>query len=95
MPDSKDSHTRSIVKAASWRIFASSATFAIVYCFTGELMLSAGIGIVEVVSKLLLYYFHERLWNLSKFVQDARIANRLQQEDIMVKQNTTMSGERT
>ena len=57
-------------------------------------MLSAGIGIVEVVSKLLLYYFHERLWNLSKFGQDVRIENSLQQEDIMVEKNMTMAGER-
>lgn len=58
-------------------------------------MLSAGIGIVEVISKLLLYYFHERLWNLSKFGQDVRIENSLQQEDIMVKKSMTMAGERT
>lgn len=58
-------------------------------------MLSAGVGIVEVVSKLVLYYFHERLWNLSKFGQDVRIENSLQQEDIMGgEKNMTMAGER-
>ena len=39
-------------------------TVAIVYFFTKELALSLGIGGIEVVSKMILYYFHERIWNL-------------------------------
>ena len=39
-------------------------TMAIVFVFTGEMILSFGVGAVEVVSKLILFYFHERIWNI-------------------------------
>jgi len=58
----KDARYRSIIKALSWRVFATVATILIVFAFTRRLVLSLGIGGVEVVVKLLLYYLHERLW---------------------------------
>lgn len=36
---------------------------SIVFAFTRELALSAGVGAVEVITKLILYYLHERIWN--------------------------------
>jgi uncharacterized membrane protein len=57
-------HYRSILKTISWRLLATMTTVAIVYFFTKELALSLGIGAIEVVSKMILYYFHERIWNL-------------------------------
>ena len=41
---------------------ATVATILIVFVFTGRLALSLGVGAVEVVVKLILYYFHERIW---------------------------------
>lgn len=58
----KDTHLRSIIKALSWRIFATITTILIVFAFTRKIVLSLGIGAVEVVVKLILYYFHERVW---------------------------------
>jgi len=58
----RDAHHRSILKALSWRICATLTTVLIVFAFTRQLALSAGIGAVEVVTKLILYYFHERIW---------------------------------
>jgi len=58
----KDTHYRSVIKALSWRIFATIATILIVFLFTRRLILSLGVGAVEVVVKLILYYFHERVW---------------------------------
>jgi uncharacterized membrane protein len=60
----REYHKRSLVKAICWRVLATISTMAIVYLFTGEALLSVGIGAVEVVVKLLLYYGHERLWNV-------------------------------
>jgi len=60
----REFHTRSIVKAISWRALASIATIAIVYAFTRRAALSLGVGGVEVALKVFLYYFHERLWQL-------------------------------
>ena len=58
---------RSFAKAISWRAIATSTTMALVFLFTGELSLAAGIGILDVIFKLTLYYGHERLWNLIKW----------------------------
>ena len=55
---------RSLFKTISWRCIATITTITIVYAFTGKVPLSLGIGAVEVVSKMILYYFHERIWNL-------------------------------
>ena len=56
------SHKRTMAKTISWRIIASLTTMTIVYLFTGEMILSLGVGAVEVVSKMILYYLHERAW---------------------------------
>ena len=58
----RDPHTRSVLKAVTWRILATTATILIVFAFTGKLALSAGVGVVEVIIKLILYYYHERVW---------------------------------
>jgi len=53
---------RAVVKTISWRVIASITTMTIVYIFTGHILLSAGIGAVEVITKMILYYLHERVW---------------------------------
>ena len=58
---------RSVAKAITWRIVATSTTMAIVFGFTGKLLLAGGIGIVESLSKILFYYTHERLWSRSSY----------------------------
>jgi len=55
--------SRSIVKAITWRAIATLITISLVYSVTGELKVSLGVGAVEVVSKILFYYFHERIWD--------------------------------
>ncbi|MDZ7799145.1 MAG: DUF2061 domain-containing protein [Patescibacteria group bacterium] len=62
-----DKSYRSIMKATSWRIIASLTTVSLVYFFTGKLTLSLEIGGLEIIFKILFYYFHERIWNKSKW----------------------------
>jgi uncharacterized membrane protein len=57
-----DAKKRSLAKTISWRVVASLATAGIVYVFTGKLVMSLGIGVVEAFIKMLLYYLHERIW---------------------------------
>jgi len=57
-------HYRSLLKTISWRVLATLTTITIVYIFTERIMLSLEIGFVEVVTKMIFYYFHERIWNL-------------------------------
>lgn len=62
-----EEHKRSALKAVSWRIIATSVTMLLVYVFTGEMELSASIGIFDVVLKMMFYFFHERAWNKISF----------------------------
>lgn len=58
----KESHARSLVKAISWRIFGTLSTMMIAYLFTHQWNLTFYIGVFEFVSKIGLFYVHERLW---------------------------------
>jgi uncharacterized membrane protein len=60
----RDHHKRSVVKAMCWRALATLTTTVIVFAFTRKLALAIEVGAVEVTMKLLLYYFHERIWGL-------------------------------
>ena len=58
---------RSLIKTVSWRVIATLATTIIAYLLTGTLKVAVSIGVFEFFSKLLLYYWHERLWARLKF----------------------------
>ncbi len=58
-----DTNKRSFSKAITWRIIASITTFTLVLIFTGELVLSLGIGIGDIIIKFILYFLHERAWD--------------------------------
>lgn len=58
-----DSHSRSLAKAVSWRVTGTLDTIAISWIVTGKLTLAVTIGAVELFTKILLYYGHERVWN--------------------------------
>ena len=62
-----DKQHRSIIKAISWRIFGSIDTIFVSLLVTKNLKLAASIGVIEIFTKMTLYYFHERLWNKSNF----------------------------
>ena len=58
---------RSFVKAFSWRVIASTDTFLISWLITGKITWAGSITLLEIVTKTLLYYFHERGWNKIKW----------------------------
>lgn len=58
----EESRARSIIKAASYRLLAMVVTILIVFVFTRKLVLSIGVGLVELVAKVLFFYIHERIW---------------------------------
>jgi uncharacterized membrane protein len=53
---------RSLSKAVSWRVTGSLDTILLSWLFTGDLGVAAAIGFTEVVTKMVLYYAHERVW---------------------------------
>lgn len=61
----KESHLRSILKGVSWRIIGTLDTMVISYFITGSITFALSIGSIEVVSKFVLYYLHERFWQLA------------------------------
>ena len=63
----KENKFRSISKSISWRILASCDTMLISYVITRSLKIAAAIGSIEVLTKMVLYYFHERAWNKFAF----------------------------
>jgi len=60
--DRADKPIKSIMKSVSWRIVGTIDTMIISYFITGKLTVAISIGSVEVLTKTVLYYFHERLW---------------------------------
>ena len=54
---------RSLVKSVSWRVIGTLDTVIISWFITGTLELALSIGFVELVSKMILYFCHERMWN--------------------------------
>ncbi|MDC3315526.1 DUF2061 domain-containing protein [Candidatus Thioglobus sp.] len=65
----KENKSRSVVKSISWRIIASCDTILISYLITGSIAIAASIGSIEVLTKMFLYYFHERAWDRVSFGQ--------------------------
>jgi len=63
----KEKAYRSVVKTISWRVLGTIDTMVISYLITGSLAMAASIGSIEVVTKMILYYFHERAWDKSNF----------------------------
>lgn len=58
-----ESHSRSIAKAVTWRVLGSIATTLIVFVFTRRLIASLAVGGVEFLSKIGLFWLHERIWD--------------------------------
>jgi uncharacterized membrane protein len=53
-----------LAKAVSWRITGTVDTFIIGFIVTGRATIAGSIAAVELITKIGLYYFHERIWAL-------------------------------
>ena len=58
---------RHAAKAISWRILASLETFLLGWLITGRIEIGLSISAIELFSKTLLYYLHERVWHKVKW----------------------------
>ena len=58
---------RSLAKTISWRVIGTIDTVLISWLITGAITLALSIGTIELVSKMILYFFHERAWNKIKW----------------------------
>ena len=61
------SKKRSLLKTLSWRTIASLDTFLITWLVTGSPTAGLTVSGLEIITKMCLYYFHERAWNKIKW----------------------------
>ena len=74
---------RHLLKTVSWRIIGSIDTVLLGWFITGEINIGAKIGGLELFTKMLLYFFHERAWHRISFGIPSRVkrAERVQREN--------------
>jgi uncharacterized membrane protein len=53
---------RHLAKTITWRILGTIDTMLLGWLVTGNLKIGITIGGFEVVTKMILYFFHERVW---------------------------------
>jgi uncharacterized membrane protein len=56
------SYKRHIIKTISWRVIGTLDTIILSSIITGDVKLGMSIGGVEVITKMVLYFLHERAW---------------------------------
>ena len=57
---------RHIAKTITWRILGTLDTFLLSWFISNDISVGVQIGVFELVTKMILYYIHERLWYKSK-----------------------------
>lgn len=57
-----ETNIRSVIKGISWRIVGTLDTIIIATLWTGDYTKALKIGFTEVITKVILFYFHERIW---------------------------------
>lgn len=61
------SKKRHLAKTITWRLLATTATVIIAWIISGDPLIGLQVGGWEFFIKMLLYYFHERVWYSSNF----------------------------
>lgn len=62
MMDAIQSRRRHLAKTITWRLIGTVDTILIGWVITGDPLIGVQVGGVEMVTKMVLYYFHERAW---------------------------------
>jgi uncharacterized membrane protein len=61
------SHKRHVMKTITWRLIGTMDTILIGWIISGNPLIGLKIGSLEIITKMVLYYLHERVWYKSKF----------------------------
>ena len=57
-----ESRKRHIAKTITWRVIGTMDTILLAWLISGDVLMGLKIGFVEVITKMMLYYLHERAW---------------------------------
>ncbi|MGH9385401.1 MAG: adenylyl-sulfate kinase [Vicinamibacterales bacterium] len=63
----RETHARSVMKAISWRVMGTVATTVLVLIMTRRFSLALAVGGLEFISKIGIYWVHERVWDRLRF----------------------------
>jgi uncharacterized membrane protein len=58
---------RSVVKSIVWRIICIVVSVLTTFVLTGSWDLAVALGTIYNATTMVLYYFHERIWNRIKW----------------------------
>jgi uncharacterized membrane protein len=58
---------RHIAKTITWRIVGTLDTMLLGWLISGDPLIGLKVGLAELFTKMILYYFHERIWYKTKF----------------------------
>lgn len=58
----KKVNKRHFLKTFSWRVVGSITTLIIAFVVSGNLLIVFKIGVAETITKMILYYLHEKVW---------------------------------
>lgn len=85
-----ESRKRHLAKTISWRLIGSISTMLLAWLITGNPFLGIKIGLAEIVTKMLLYYLHERIWYKIGLGLEERkkIKKSLTEKKNIIKENT-------
>jgi uncharacterized membrane protein len=64
---------RHIAKTVSWRVIGTIDTMVLGFFITGDLTIALSIGGLEVFTKMILYFLHERIWYKIPFGVSKRV----------------------
>ena len=77
-----DSNKRHLIKTFSWRIIGTIDTIIFGWILTGNPLTGLKIGGVETISKMILYFGHEKLWYKINFGLDKRNKRRKERQKL-------------
>ncbi|MBT7553303.1 DUF2061 domain-containing protein [bacterium] len=67
-----EKHSRTILKSITWRLVAFGATVIVLQLMINDWQTSLIHSVIIHSVKTVLYYIHERLWNISNFGQELK-----------------------
>jgi|TARA_R110002020_G_scaffold191187_1_gene390917 uncharacterized membrane protein len=67
------SYKRHLAKTITWRVVGTLDTILLSWMITGDAVVGLQIGLVETITKLVLYFLHERAWFKINLDKNARI----------------------
>lgn len=68
----RNSRTRHLIKTITWRMIGTLDTILLSWLISGNAVTGLTIGAFEVVTKMVLYYLHERVWYRINFGLEQR-----------------------